>query len=277
LTRTGTREEIQAQIDWLHSLPHRKKFVIAGPNDHSLAPWDQSPDSPLEPVTSEKDNPKATRDGGNDKESSIKEEKRVPKEASNGEALNDNGNDKMSSSKEDSNGKRDADKARNSRTASERGHKGEVLSAYRTKDEGASEQDSHEETVVSEDGSKKAAKHESSSTDSISSDDISVSSPDWPVTEQEIKEAEQWAAAKRKGKQPVRADLGDVAETVIPNKTRIDSGTIVHLDFDATQAANTTQSQGPAHDPGKQQEPHTDHANHTKGRPSEQDTSRELD
>lgn len=33
LTNAGTAQEIQAQLDWLASLPHREKIVIAGNHD----------------------------------------------------------------------------------------------------------------------------------------------------------------------------------------------------------------------------------------------------
>jgi hypothetical protein len=38
LTNAGTVEEIQAQIDWLASLPHREKIVIAGNHDSYFDP-----------------------------------------------------------------------------------------------------------------------------------------------------------------------------------------------------------------------------------------------
>ena len=37
LTKNGTREELQAQIDWLDSLPHQRKFVVPDIHDHALA------------------------------------------------------------------------------------------------------------------------------------------------------------------------------------------------------------------------------------------------
>jgi len=38
LTNNGTVEEIQKQIDWLASLPHREKIVIAGNHDSYFDP-----------------------------------------------------------------------------------------------------------------------------------------------------------------------------------------------------------------------------------------------
>jgi calcineurin-like phosphoesterase family protein len=38
LTNAGTVQEIQAQLDWLNSLPHREKIVIAGNHDSYFDP-----------------------------------------------------------------------------------------------------------------------------------------------------------------------------------------------------------------------------------------------
>jgi 3',5'-cyclic AMP phosphodiesterase CpdA len=38
LTETGTREEIQAQVDWLRGMPHRWKVVVGGNHDVWLDP-----------------------------------------------------------------------------------------------------------------------------------------------------------------------------------------------------------------------------------------------
>jgi predicted phosphohydrolase len=38
LTNAGTVEQIQAQLDWIASLPHREKIVIAGNHDSYFDP-----------------------------------------------------------------------------------------------------------------------------------------------------------------------------------------------------------------------------------------------
>ncbi|KAI9700661.1 MAG: hypothetical protein M1836_002030 [Candelina mexicana] len=43
LTNAGTVEEIQAQIDWLSSLPHQEKVVIAGNHDSYFDPLSRKP------------------------------------------------------------------------------------------------------------------------------------------------------------------------------------------------------------------------------------------
>ncbi|KAI9681514.1 MAG: hypothetical protein M1817_002798 [Caeruleum heppii] len=44
LTNAGTIAEIQAQLDWLNSLPHRKKVVIAGNHDSYFDPLSRKPE-----------------------------------------------------------------------------------------------------------------------------------------------------------------------------------------------------------------------------------------
>lgn len=44
LTNAGTVEEIQAQLDWLASLPHKEKIVIAGNHDSYFDPKSRQPE-----------------------------------------------------------------------------------------------------------------------------------------------------------------------------------------------------------------------------------------
>jgi Calcineurin-like phosphoesterase len=43
MTNDGTVEEIQAQIDWIDSLPHREKVIIAGNHDSYFDPKSRKP------------------------------------------------------------------------------------------------------------------------------------------------------------------------------------------------------------------------------------------
>lgn len=44
MTNAGTVEEIQAQLDWMSSLPHREKIVIAGNHDSYFDPKSRKPE-----------------------------------------------------------------------------------------------------------------------------------------------------------------------------------------------------------------------------------------
>ena len=44
MTNAGTVQEIQAQIDWMASLPHREKIIIAGNHDSYFDPKSRKPE-----------------------------------------------------------------------------------------------------------------------------------------------------------------------------------------------------------------------------------------
>jgi len=44
MTNSGTVKDIQAQIDWLASLPHREKIIIAGNHDNFFDPKSRKPE-----------------------------------------------------------------------------------------------------------------------------------------------------------------------------------------------------------------------------------------
>lgn len=44
MTNAGTVQEIQAQIDWIDSLPHREKIIIAGNHDYYFDPKSRMPE-----------------------------------------------------------------------------------------------------------------------------------------------------------------------------------------------------------------------------------------
>lgn len=44
MTNAGTVEEIQKQIDWLDSLPHKEKIIVAGNHDNYFDPQTRKPE-----------------------------------------------------------------------------------------------------------------------------------------------------------------------------------------------------------------------------------------
>ncbi|KAF2657147.1 hypothetical protein K491DRAFT_714720 [Lophiostoma macrostomum CBS 122681] len=273
LTRTGTREEIQAQINWLDSLPHRKKFVVAGQNDHFLAAEDQGRRSPERSAGSERGtvseearNGAAIEDEVSDKKSSIEEdgnEQRVNTKLNDRKADDDHGIDQTSKIKEVDRKKLATKKAHNSETTTQHSFEDEVTAPERIIAEAANRKDNNEEAAVWEDVSEEEV-------DDEGSDEISVSGSDWPITDQDVKEAEQWSTAERgrTRKQAASADGGVIAEkdntegkAITPDRVRVDSAACVNRGTHAEHGTDTTQCLCMNHHAGEEQQLNADKGN----------------